>query len=242
MLIRPKSISPQKGAKCLLCGNVLDGIATCIGICPSCVRDDPDKGRDRIELVHAESREMFGLPTRAASQSGRNRMQTLFSAMQAGTEPERVLRGKAAGVNRACEPMAAHALLFPITTILCRRTVLPTGSAPAAQARAIPVSPTIAVLKSVSTIWPFSLKPATSIASIAKTGPLRKPSLSPRWSNIETLEKAVTDTTSCICFFGGDPGPQLPFAFASAGSFERKTLTEFFESAGRPTALRTLPG
>ncbi len=67
MLIRPKSISPQKGAKCLLCGNTLDEIATCIGICPSCVRDYPDHRRDRIELVHAESREMFGLPVRPAA-------------------------------------------------------------------------------------------------------------------------------------------------------------------------------
>jgi pyruvate formate lyase activating enzyme len=36
--------------------------------------------------------------------------------------------------------------------------------------------------------------------------------LSPRWSRIETLENAIDDSTSCICFFGGDPGPQLPYA------------------------------
>ena len=94
MLIRPKSISPQKGAKCLLCGNALDDIATCIGICPSCVRDNPEQGRDRIELVHAESREMFGLPTRPAANPDGIECKLCFHAMQAGKDPERVLRGK----------------------------------------------------------------------------------------------------------------------------------------------------
>src|SRR5208337_4325815 len=53
MLIRPKSISPQKGVKCLLFGNALDDIAACAGICPSCVRYWPDRSRDRFERVHA---------------------------------------------------------------------------------------------------------------------------------------------------------------------------------------------
>jgi pyruvate formate lyase activating enzyme len=35
---------------------------------------------------------------------------------------------------------------------------------------------------------------------------------SPRWTSLKDLDDAVTPTTSCICFFGGDPGPQLPFA------------------------------
>lgn len=32
------------------------------------------------------------------------------------------------------------------------------------------------------------------------------------WSSLDTIENAVKPDTSCICFFGGDPGPQLPFA------------------------------
>lgn len=30
------------------------------------------------------------------------------------------------------------------------------------------------------------------------------------------LAGMVTDTTSCVCFFGGDPSPQMPFALAAA--------------------------
>ncbi len=93
-----------------------------------------------------------------------------------------------------------------------RPTAWPTGSAPGARGPDIPASPTIAAPKSASATWPFPLKPATSIASIARTGLSKKPILRPRWSKVETLEGAVKESTSCICFFGGDPGPQLPYA------------------------------
>jgi len=32
------------------------------------------------------------------------------------------------------------------------------------------------------------------------------------WHSIDALAAAVTPETSCICFFGGDPGPQIPYA------------------------------
>lgn len=50
----------------------------------------------------------------------------------------------------------------------------------------------------------------------------KKKQLAPRWSKVETLEEAVKPDTSCICFFGGDPGPQLPFALRLAESVRKK--------------------
>jgi pyruvate formate lyase activating enzyme len=35
---------------------------------------------------------------------------------------------------------------------------------------------------------------------------------SARWHSVDSLAEAVNDRTSCICFFGGDPVPQLPYA------------------------------
>ncbi len=73
----------------------LDDIATCIGICPSCVRNRPEESRGRIEEIHAESREMFGLPTRPADSPDGIECKLCFHAVQTGKEPERVLRSKA---------------------------------------------------------------------------------------------------------------------------------------------------
>jgi pyruvate formate lyase activating enzyme len=50
----------------------------------------------------------------------------------------------------------------------------------------------------------------------------KKMQLSHRWTKIDTLKKAVNDTTSCICFFGGDPGPQLPFAVRLSQAARKK--------------------
>ena len=64
MLLRGKTLSGAKDARCLLCGEPVGEIARCIGICPTCVRNRPEESRKRIERVHAESREMFSFPTR----------------------------------------------------------------------------------------------------------------------------------------------------------------------------------
>jgi len=41
--------------------------------------------------------------------------------------------------------------------------------------------------------------------------------------NVKVLVDAVDNKTSCICYFGGDPTPQLPFAIrASRLALEKK--------------------
>ena len=50
----------------------------------------------------------------------------------------------------------------------------------------------------------------------------KKAHLAPRWADIETLENEVDASTSCICFFGGDPGPQLPYAVQLSQAARKK--------------------
>lgn len=50
----------------------------------------------------------------------------------------------------------------------------------------------------------------------------RKYSLRPAATTVQDLVADVDEKTSCICYFGGDPGPQLPFAIrASRLALER---------------------
>jgi pyruvate formate lyase activating enzyme len=52
--------------------------------------------------------------------------------------------------------------------------------------------------------------------------PFREETLKPQKRTVEELAFAVDKWTSCICFFGGDPSPQLPFAIkASRLALER---------------------
>jgi pyruvate formate lyase activating enzyme len=44
----------------------------------------------------------------------------------------------------------------------------------------------------------------------------RKDTLVGRTTKVDRLVDAVDDRTSCICYFGGDPAPQLPFAIKAS--------------------------
>ncbi|MHB8876779.1 MAG: radical SAM protein [Myxococcaceae bacterium] len=69
----------------------------------------------------------------------------------------------------------------------------------------------------------------------------------PRHSATE-LAAAVDDQTSCICFFGGDPTPQLAHALVAARLARRRAVAKHrilricFETNGamQPAALRTM--
>ena len=50
----------------------------------------------------------------------------------------------------------------------------------------------------------------------------KKAQLAPKWTDVRTLERQVDDHTSCISFFGGDPGPQLPYAVRLSQAARKK--------------------
>jgi pyruvate formate lyase activating enzyme len=64
----------------------------------------------------------------------------------------------------------------------------------------------------------------------------RKETLLDRTTNVSELVDAVDDKTSCICYFGGDPTPQLPFALKASrlarGENKDRILRICFETNG----------
>ncbi len=211
MLIRGKSISPQKGAKCLLCDNALDGIATCIRICPSCVRNRPEQSRERIEQVHAESREMFGLPVRPAASPDGIECKLCFQRCRPGKNQKGycgVRSGSKSSMRHDGRSRALVSFYYdPLPTNCVADWVCAGGTGAGHPHFAHDCGPEVGFYNLA-----VFMEACNFNCLYCQNWSFRKTNLSPHWSKIETLEKAVTDTTSCICFFGGDPGPQLPFA------------------------------
>ena len=56
----------------------------------------------------------------------------------------------------------------------------------------------------------------------------RLETLKPRTTPAEDLVDDVDDRTSCICFFGGDPSPQIPFALKASKLAREKTKGRIF--------------
>jgi pyruvate formate lyase activating enzyme len=221
MLIRGKSISGKEGDKCLLCGEALKGIAGCIGICPSCVRNRPDESREQIELVHAESREIFGLPVRPAANPDGIECKLCFQRCKPGKNQKGYCGIRQGSKSSMRTDGRSRALLSfyhdPLPTNCVADWVCAGGTGAGYPDFAHDRGPEVgfynlAVFFEVCNLnclycqnWCF--KPAH---------------LSPRWSGTDAVEGAIGDSTSCICFFGGDPGPQLPYALRVVRAARKK--------------------
>ena len=211
MLVRGKSISGKKGDKCLLCGNVLNDVTGCIGICPACIRNRPDESRDQLERVHAESREMFGLPVRPAANPDGIECKLCFLRCKPGKNQKGycgVRRGNKSSMRTDGRSRALVSFYHdPLPTNCVADWVCAGGTGAGFPDFAHDVGPEVGF---------YNLAVLFEVCNFnclyCQNWSFKAAHLSPKWSKIETLGNAINDSTSCICFFGGDPGPQLPYA------------------------------
>jgi len=201
----------MRGDKCLLCGKDLNDFACCIGICPSCVRNRPDESRGRIELVHAESREMFGLPVRPAANPDGIDCTLCFHNCRPGKNQKGYCGARHGSKSSMRTDGRSRALVSyyydPLPTNCVADWVCAGGTGAGYPRFAHDCGPEVGFYNLAVYFEACNLN-----CLYCQNWSFKKVQLSPIWTKIDTLEKAVNDTTSCVCFFGGDPGPQLPFA------------------------------
>jgi pyruvate formate lyase activating enzyme len=99
---------------------------------------------------------------------------------------------------------------YPGIMIRCRQTAWAIGFVPLVQIAGIRPTRTQKVRNMGIRTLPSSPMPAHSIAYTAKTGIFEIAHLV-RYEPVDNLVQAVNATTSCVCYFGGDPSPQLPY-------------------------------
>jgi pyruvate formate lyase activating enzyme len=221
MLIRGKSLSGKKGDKCLLCGDVLDDVARCIGICPSCVRNRPEESRERIEQIHAESREMFGLPSRPAANPEGIECKLCFLRCKPGKNQKGYCGVRLGSKSSMRTDGRSRALVSfyhdPLPTNCVADWVCAGGTGAGYPLFAHDRGPEVGF---------YNLAVFFEVCNLnclyCQNWSFKAAHLSPRWSNVEVLENEVNDSTSCICFFGGDPGPQLPYAVRLSHAARKK--------------------
>ena len=221
MLIRPKSLSGRRGDKCLLCGNGLNDIAGSIGICPSCVRNRPDESRGRIELIHAESREMFGLPVHPAANPDGIDCTLCFHRCRPGKNQKGYCGARHGSKSSMRTDGRSRALVSyyydPLPTNCVADWVCAGGTGAGYPRFAHDCGPEVGFYNLAVYFEACNLN-----CLYCQNWSFKKVQLSPKWTKLDTLEKAVNDATSCICFFGGDPGPQLPFALRLSKAARKK--------------------
>lgn len=245
MFIRAKSLSGAKDARCLLCGEPLSEIARCIGICPSCVKKRPDESRERIELVHAESREMFGLPTRPPASPDGIDCKLCFHRCRMGSNQKGYCGVRHGSESSMRTDGKSRALLSfyrdPLPTNCVADWVCAGGTGEGYPRFCHDCGPEVGFYNLAVSLDACSLN-----CLFCQNWSFKKAQLAPRWTDIRTLEREVDDRTSCICFFGGDPGPQLPYAVRLSQAARRKNpgriLRICWETNGavHPSGLRKM--
>lgn len=245
MLIRGKSLSGAKDAKCLLCGERVGEIARCIGICPSCVKNRPEESRAHIDRVHAEARGMFGLPTRPAANPEGIECKLCFHRCRPGSNQKGycgVRHGTESSMRTDGKSRALVSFYRdPLPTNCVADWVCAGGTGEGYPRFAYDCGPEVGFYNLA-----VSLDACNFDCLFCQNWSFKKSHLAPKWTDRQTVEAEVDERTSCISFFGGDPGPQLPYAIRLSNAVRKKhpgrILRICWETNGavHPSGLRAM--
>jgi len=201
--------------RCAVCGRESRLIAEALALCAGCAREDSERARARVEEVHAATRREFGLPERPPKVEG---------GVSCGLCARgcRIAEGESGycGVRRAAggevagggpEGARVSWYLDPLPTNCVASWVCP------------------AETEAGYPQWTDSRGPEYGRFNLAvfyeacnfdclycQNWNFRQVRDEGRARSAEELARAVNARTRCVCYFGGDPGPQVEHALAAS--------------------------
>ena len=203
-------------AICLVCGRPLNGLGGSLEACPECVRHCWEESRPRIEAVHARSRQVFQLPL-APPNSPDGISCRLCSHQCRMGENERGYCGVRVGnkdsARRDGRLRARVSYYFdPLPTNCVADWICAGGTGAGFPMFAYDRGPEVGYYNLAVFFEACNLNCLFCQNWHFKKGREHRP----QWLSVDSLVAKVTPETSCICYFGGDPVPQLPFAIKVA--------------------------
>ncbi len=195
-------------ATCAVCGGASERVAAELGVCGPCIRKEPRKALPLAAAAHDRVRRALGLPkTPPADPDGVPCGQCVQGCRMApgalGYCGLRRTRG-GAGDPVSAERGKLSWYRDPLPTNCVASWVCAGGTGDGRGSRP----------------GAFNLAAFFHACSFdclyCQNESFRHHTLSPEIRTAEELAAAVDDRTACICFFGGDPTPQVPFSIAAA--------------------------
>lgn len=210
-----------KMATCALCGTTSPLISASLGVCARCIRTRSEEALSRLTTVHAASRRQFGLPeTQPRSAGGRHC--SLCANECALAEGERGFCGLRANeggrlIHLAGTPKAGmlHWYHDPLPTN-CVADWVCEGHTKRGYTN-------LAVFYGACSFnclfcqnWHYR-----------EMSPRKE-----RLTSAEALAAAADARTFCVCYFGGDPTPQMPHALATSRLLAKRGVRVCWETNG----------
>jgi pyruvate formate lyase activating enzyme len=202
-------------AACRKCGTVSDRIAEVLSLCADCIRAADAQCLALLGEIHAESRREFNLP--ASPPSDPNGLACPLCQNACRIPPGRRgycgARTNQNGSIIGGTPSAAAVSWYhdPLPTNCVADWVCPAGTGAGFPKWAYRRGPEHGYLNLA-----VFYQACTFNCLFCQNWHYRERSAVSRTRTARQLADSVTPETSCICFFGGDPTPQLPHALAAS--------------------------
>jgi pyruvate formate lyase activating enzyme len=202
-------------AVCRLCGTSFISISKTLGVCLHCIREHPEQALALTDLAHKKARAAFGLPGNPPQDPKGIPCSLCVNECRisdggngyCGVRQNR--GGRLTGVSTDHGRLSWYHDPLPTN---CVADWVCTGGTGAGYPD-----------------WAYTRGPERGYTNLAvffqacsfdclycQNWHYREQSLSAPLRSAESLADSVDPRTSCICFFGGDPAPQLPFSLRAA--------------------------
>jgi pyruvate formate lyase activating enzyme len=199
--------------RCIACGDALPLIAAELGVCARCIRESFPTVRLHLAAVHRQAREAFGLPVRPPDDPAGLACRGCANACRipAGARGYCGSRENVAGGLRGAARGALSWYYDPLPTNCVADWVCPGGTGAGYPRFAHRDGPETGYLNLA-----VFYESCTFDCLFCQNWHFRNANLDADRTGAEELAERVDDRTSCVCFFGGDPTPQLPHALRTA--------------------------
>lgn len=206
---------------CRLCGKESNLVSRALGVCLGCIRERPREALEIAARVHAKSRTEFGLPeSPPADPDGVacavcvNRCKIGEGGLgYCGARGNR--GGKITGVSSTRGKLSWYH--DPLPTNCVGDRICPGGTGAGHPEYAYLPGPEIGYNNLAVFFQACSFN-----CLFCQNWHFKRETLTPGTASVESLVADIGDDTACVCYFGGDPGPQLPFSIKAS----EKALSE----------------
>ena len=206
---------------CQICHHSAATISRTLGVCLSCIREKPARALEIVEVVHANSRAEFGLPSAPPDDP---RGVTCTICMNQCNIPEEGVgycglrtnrRGKLVGVSANQAKLTWYHDPLPTN---CVGDWVCAGGTGAGYPQYACCPQAEYGYKNLAVFF----EACSFNCLFCQNWHFRKKCINSDTRFVDTLVSNVDELTTCICYFGGDPSPQLPYSLRAA----RKALEQ----------------
>ena len=200
---------------CSLCNSNALPVSRILGVCLACIRDKPARALKLAERAHAQSRLKFGLPERPAKNADGVQCKLCCNncRIPAGQIGYCGLRknvdGHLEGVSSRSGKLSWYHDPLPTNCVADRFCPGGTGAGYPHYARCR--GPEVGYNNLAVFFQACSFN-----CLYCQNWHFRQETLRSDLIPVEQLVSAVNDKTTCICYFGGDPSPQIPYSLKAA--------------------------